>query len=527
MKLPSLIPASLARSVKAIRGCMPLSPEQAREGAREYGGPVVRVVDTEVPEALRFRTIVMQGQQGSGKSLTTFDALVPRLRLLRDPAHNERLVIIDMKGDIIRLVLGARKVLCPNAPVYFLNPAERFGVAPDPEELTANPIKIAQLVSALTYRRRDARTDDFFDSMGRNHLVALLKAFRRKVPGRWRWRDLYHVATSYELHRKVLGASGEGRQKATPKVQKTFAGVVSTIEGWLGAYETAFACWERSPRFRLNAFLRGRGIAIISCPEDQHEAFTPVIRMLLRFTRDRLLADTGNDPNSFTTIVMDEFADLEGMVPVILPFFGKSRSANVAMLLAWQSWPAACLAHGETEMKSIIDNAAIRVYFQSGPESVEVAARDCLQTEVERTEWSHGFDRQEPFGMGLFDPRSATMSVRTELRPNVLPGEIAKLGLPSKKNPTVRAYMRAAHLPGPVLCAQNYGPLIEFCNALPVVPAFRERGGEMWLDPWDDVSDGARLATLFEPDPGLYEAETDEFLPIIDGGAEGSDTERC
>ena len=64
---------------------------------------------------------------------------------------------------------------------------------------------------------------------------------------------------------------------------------------------------------------------------------------------------------------------------------------------------------------------------------------------------------------------------------------------------TVRAFLTAAHLPGPVYCEHDYGPLLAFRKRLPAVGHFRPRPAEhMWLKPWDEVEDGAALGELFK-----------------------------
>lgn len=499
MQYPSLLPANVSRGLKVVRSTGQLTPAAASDAALRFAPERFQVMNVHVPEPFRYRTMVLQGAQGTGKTLTILDALLPRLKAMADPVGRERMIVVDLKGDITAAVLAARKALCPGSPLVFLNPFELFGSQPDPHEFTEDPAKITRLVAALSHRRRDARTDDFFDTMARLSLETVVKIMQTRAPGRWTWRQLYHVATNYDLHTRVLKASRIGRYKAGRQVKKTFSGIVATIESWLGQYESAFACWDHSPAVKLDEFLRGRGLLVLSCPEDQRESMAPLIRTVLKFARDRLLADTGRDPGSRTTIVLDEFADLEDAVSVIQPFFGKTRSAQVAIICAWQSWPAVCVAHGEKEMYAILDNAGLRVWFACGAESAEVAAKNCMTAEVRRPEWSYGYTYDNFLSSSLLGPHSATLNHRTELRANVLPGEIMGLGYPAPGDPRVRAFLTASHLPGPVYCEHDYGPLIAFRNLLPDVPVFRPRPqSHLWLRPWDVAEDGADLNELFQ-----------------------------
>lgn len=483
---------------KVVRGTDVMSLGAANAAGRKFGSPTSPLIGADIPDPMRLRTMIVQGSQGTGKTLTILDALLPRLLAMADPNSCERLVIVDLKGDVTSAVLGARKVICPDVPVVFLNPFERFGQQPDPHEFTRDPTQINRLVEALTYRRRDARTDDFFDSVAKLNLVTLIKILQDRVPGRWTWRHLYHLATDYRLHTRVLKKSRLGRQKAGPLVKKMFVGIVATIDSWLGQYESAFACWSQSPPVKLDEFLRGRGIMIISAPEDQRESLAPVIRTVLKVTRDRLLADTGRNRNSQTTIVLDEFADLVDCVSVILPFFGKSRSAQVALICAWQSWSAVCEAHGEGAMRSVLDNAGVRVWLACGSDSSKIASDNCSAAETRRPDWSYAYGEGDGVSFPFLSPRSATVNLRTELRTNVLPSEIMGLGFPTPGDLTIRAFITAGHLPGPVYCEQDCRPLIEYMNRLPHVPPYRPRpSAQMRLAPFDMDTDGLELNELF------------------------------
>lgn len=473
-----------------LRGPSRVDPEDAEVRAREFGGNTGRLLDAPVPEPLRSRGVVLQGGQGSGKTATIVRNL--ETEFLRMTAEGEegrrKIIVVDVKGDLTPIVLALAKTVHPQPPVHLLNPFDKFAVALDPHEFTDEPTKIMRLVQALTYRRRDARTDDFFDSSARNHLVDLVKILHRRMPGRWTWRDFYLIATDYDLLEAVLKNSRIGRRKAKMIVKKTFAGIVATIESWLGQYEAAFACFGLSPAFRLDRFMKGRGVLVLTVPEDQRDSLNPVARTVLRSVKDRLLTDNGQDPRSHTTIVLDEFAYLERCVEVIEPLFGRARSANASLYCAWQSWPAVCEAHGERAMKGVLDNAALRVFFSSGADSAEVAARECTAAEVKR------LDVSETIGQSP----SRTVSYKLELRKNVLPGEVQGLRVPTPADPTVRAFLCASHLGGPLYCEEDYSALFARQNALPRVSAFRPRPPEeLWVEPWDDVADGNRLEPLF------------------------------
>lgn len=473
-----------------VRGTPAADPAAALRRSRAFRTPVTPLLGAPVPDALLDRGVVVQGGQGFGKTLTLLKAFVaPEIARMAEPGSKRKLILTDVKGDLTAAALALAKVQPRPPRVVLLNPFDRFAHALDPHELSGEPTRITRLVAALTYRRRDARSDDFFDGAARSHLVDLVKVLHTRVPGRWTWRDFYLIATTYGLFERVLANSRAGRGKAEAVVKKTFAGIVSTVQAWLDPYEAAFACMVRSPKLSIEEFLRGSGVLLLTAPEDQIESLSPLVRTVLRHTKDRLLTDNGGDPDSHTTIVLDEFAYLESCVETIEPLFGRARSARVTTCCAWQSWPAVCAAHTEPRMKGILDNAAVRVWLGCGADSAEVAGRDCMSCEVDRLEWSV---TSSPSGA------SWTHSARRETRANVIASQVQGLAPPTPGDLTVRGFVCAAHLGGPLYCEEDFAPFAALLNALPRVPAVRPRpAAEHWLAPWDDVLDGNRLEPLF------------------------------
>ncbi len=478
----------LPRDYQPLRGGERIDMDRAMQVARASSQDVVGLLGIPVPSPLLNRGVVFQGAQGTGKTLSIISLIAPAIARAADPTRRETVLLIDLKGDLTPVALSLAKLFPVPPPVYLLNPFDRFSVALNPHELTADPTEITRLVHAITYRKRDARTDDFFDTTARAHLIDLVKILKTRVPGRWTWRDLFLIGTSYELLERVLENSRIGRSKSQAIVQKTFAGIVSTIQSWLDQYEATFACYSQSAKFSINAFLRGRGIAILTAPEDKLDSLGPITRTLLRTVKDRLLTASDRDDRSQTTIVLDEFAYLDNCVEAVEPFFGRARSANVSVICAWQSWPAVCAAHGELRMKGLLDNAAVRVWFGCGAESAERAALDCMKAEV----------RQRDISVSHGHQASWSESFRTQMRVNVLASEIQSLPPPSRFDPNVRAFVMSSHLGGPVFAEHDVSRLWALLNAIPKVASIRTRPAkDFWLAPWDDVHDANRLEPLF------------------------------
>lgn len=317
----------------------------------------------------------------------------------------------------------------------------------------------------------------------------LIKIFHHHVPGRWTWRDLYNISTDYDLFGRVLANSPYGRQKASAIVKKQFAGIVATIQSWLDPYQAAFACMAKSPTLKFDQALRGPGVFILTCPEDQIESLAPLARTLLRHLKDRLLTDNGSDPGSHTLLILDEFAYLDYCAEVVEALFGRGRSANVSVVCAWQSWPAVCAAHGEQRMKGILDNAALRLWMACGAESAKVAEMDCMRSEVRRREVGHTQSQQSS---------STSTNHKQEMRSNILASEIQSLPHPTPADPTVHGVLCASHLRGPVRVKRSFRDYFRLMDRLPKVPAVRPRPtSDLWLKPFHDIIDGRRLEALF------------------------------
>ena len=471
-----------------VRGPEPVPISKAETLAGGGDSPTVPVVGVSIPEEQLYRGVTVQGAMGSGKSLFVLTLVLHWLRKMTQPFSKAKLVVIDVNQDLTSKVLGLFRAVCPAVPLYLLNPFDRFGHALDPREFSRGPTAVTQLVRALTYRKRDARTDDFFDTSARTHLAELVNTLSRRVPGRWSWRTLHQIGTSYDLLLRVLKNSKTGRSKAQKAVKRTFSGVVSTIEAWLDEFQAAFACWEKSPPLSLKKFLDGPGILILTMPENQTDTISPLARLVLRYLKDELLTANGRDPASSALLVFDEFADLHGVGEVIYPFYGRARSARVAVVTAWQSWPAVCVGHDERVMRGILDNAAIRVWLKAGEESAETASRYCGAGEYRR--WEESITPGRDLGR--------TVSSKHEMRKAVLPGEFTTLSVPTRHDPTVRGFITVPQVPGPVFFEQDVGPFIDLLNSLPKIPAIRERPvSDHFLKPWDDVTDGDALETLF------------------------------
>src|SRR4051794_36973069 len=126
MALPSFLSARRPSAFETTRGSGILTAADARRYGHDGGGPVFHILDAPIPEPLRYRTLVIQGHQGTGKTLTILLSLLQVLERMRNPSNPERLIIVDAKGDVTSSVLGLARVVCPGVPIFLLNPFDLF-----------------------------------------------------------------------------------------------------------------------------------------------------------------------------------------------------------------------------------------------------------------------------------------------------------------------------------------------------------------------------------------------------------------
>src|SRR5581483_334440 len=148
----------LPRDYQPLRGGERIDMDRAMQVARASSQDVVGLLGIPVPSPLLNRGVVFQGAQGTGKTLSIISLIAPAIARAADPTRRETVLLIDLKGDLTPVALSLAKLFPVPPPVYLLNPFDRFSVALNPHELTADPTEITRLVHAITYRKRDART---------------------------------------------------------------------------------------------------------------------------------------------------------------------------------------------------------------------------------------------------------------------------------------------------------------------------------------------------------------------------------
>src|SRR4051812_38855461 len=109
------------------------------------GGGTMKVLGTDVPDWLRYRGIVIQGGQGSGKTVTLCRLLEPAIAAAADPALNHRVIVVDVKGNLTPAVLALARAQPVPVPVYLCNPFDTLSAAPVVSDFCGDPTQIVRL----------------------------------------------------------------------------------------------------------------------------------------------------------------------------------------------------------------------------------------------------------------------------------------------------------------------------------------------------------------------------------------------
>ncbi len=300
--------------------------------------------------------------------------------------------------------------------------------------------------------------------VGGRYLVELVNTLRRRA----KWaagigERSFCSRLADDLLERTLKNSKTGPAKSAAG-EGTFSGIVSTIESWLDQFETRFACWDKSRCSRSTSSCAARGAHPLPSSRTRWRASASISRLVLRKIKDRVLTDANGDPESKTTIVFDEFADLHGLADTIYPLYGRSRSSQCQVITAWQSWPAVCVTHSELMMAGISrQRSSCASGSRAGVDPRQISLRKCARRQrSDAGTKSHAYGREY----------TRTVSSLTEIRTHVLPGEF-HLPLPRPgRHACARLFLRP-RTSGPVYFEDDYQPFIDFLGfgaARAVVP---------------------------------------------------------
>ena len=360
-----------------------------------------RIAGIPWPSGAETRHTIVSGTTGSGKTVLIAD-LVEQIR-----KRGERCVVYDKMGSYTETFLDpARDVL--------LNPldvrAPRW--SPFVEARTARDFDT--MAAALIPRQKDA-ADPFWITAARqlfSHGAAVL--WKR---GEIRNRVLVDHLLKTEL--KALAEAMEGtvaQSIVDPENPKTALSVRAMLTANIGAMDLLP---DAGPSFSIREWIEreGGGFLFLTSRGDQHASLRGLISTWLEIAVNALLSLPRRDGRR-TWLILDELPTLH-QLPSLRPGLAESRQFGGCFVLGVQVFSALRDLYGRDGAETISGLCGTRVVLAAPDrDTSEWSAESLGRVEVETLAEGVSYDT----------PRDGvTLSARRDLRPLVLPAEVARL----------------------------------------------------------------------------------------------------
>ena len=281
--------------------------------------------DSEAPQHF-----MAAGAPGSGK--TTLLRLFLQSILWRvQPGSDVRVMLFDAKQDAYSLLRG----ICPDLPIFLLNPFDRRGVAWDVARDICEP-RLA-LEAAHILIPKQAESQPFFSDASRDLLASVMISYLKRGLD-WTLADLLRAVASPELLRRVLLACPE----TTLQVDRYFGderllhNVISALATHLQAFSALAAVWERAERrISLADWAAGESVLVLGASDVSRQALHAVNRCLFKCASN-LILNQSESRTRRSFFLFDELAEA-GRLDGLASLCKKGRSKGASVFLAFQS----------------------------------------------------------------------------------------------------------------------------------------------------------------------------------------------
>ncbi len=390
----------LVTSGELSRRAVPLHRRAGRLLRQAQRG-TYRIAGIPWPAGAETRHTIVSGTTGSGKTVLIAD-LVEQIR-----ARGERCVVYDKMGSYTETFLDpARDIL--------LNPLDARAPrwSPFVEARTARDFDT--MAAAMIPRQKDA-ADPFWITAARqlfSHGAAVL--WKR---GETRNRVLVDHLLKTEL--KALAEAMEGtvaQSIVDPENPKTALSVRAMLTANIGAMDLLP---DAGPSFSIREWIErdGGGFLFLTSRGDQHASLRGLISTWLEIAVNALLSLPRKDERR-TWLILDELPTLH-QLPSLRPGLAESRQFGGCFVLGVQVFSALRDLYGRDGAETISGLCGTRVVLAAPDrDTSEWSAESLGRVEVETLAEGVSYDT----------PRDGvTLSARRDLRPLVLPAEVARL----------------------------------------------------------------------------------------------------
>jgi hypothetical protein len=429
-------PSATFNPLGFLRGARRLSADEKNAALAAKGGTTsgangapftmfIRWLGFELPAAISEGHFCVIATPGGGKTLMQKElmlSVVPHVR----PGSDRRVLIYDVKGDVLSLLHGAN---VDPALVTTMNPFDQRSVAWDLAADIASP-QDADGLSTWLIPERKQESQPFFPNAARSVLKQVLLCFIQEAPGKWTLRHLIHVTASPKRLRAVLSKTAKGREvlEQFSKPTKTFRNFVQELGTAMRPLETVAALWEHADRkISLKAWAgAAESILVLDGRQEHRASLVPLNRILFNYLSSRLTSGPESPTRDRFWVFLDELQDasrLEGLVSLL----NLGRSKGVRCVLGFQDMEGMHLAYGRDEGEKIAGLARnISMLKLTSPATAEWASRRLGDFEAieYRRSWGVSSSVSEQFNrrqavmpaefLHLDDPARAPQGVRVK-----------------------------------------------------------------------------------------------------------------
>ena len=353
------------------------------------------------PGGAETRHTIVSGTTGSGKTVLIAD-LVEQIR-----ERGERCVVYDKMGSYTETFFD------PGQDVL-LNPLDKRAPRWSPFAEARSARDFDTMAAALIPRQKDA-ADPFWITAARqlfSHGAAVL--WKR---GETRNRVLVDHLLKTELSALADAMEGTVAQSIVdPANPKTALSVRAMLTANIGAMDLLS---DEGPPFSIREWIeRGdRGFLFLTSRGDQHASLRGLISTWLEIAVNALLSLPREDGRRLW-VILDELPTLH-QLPSLRPGLAESRQFGGCFVLGVQVFSALRELYGRDGAETISGLCGTRVVLAApDKDTSEWSAESLGRIEVESL--SEGVSYETPHG-------GVTLSTRRDVRPLVLPAEVARL----------------------------------------------------------------------------------------------------
>lgn len=378
------------------------------------------------------------GATGSGKTLCLrllLQSILPEIK----KGTKTRAIIYDAKQDILPLLAG----ICPEVPVYTLNPFDKRSVAWDMAKDITTPASCSQLASALI-PTNPKDVNKYFDNTARHLLSGVLITFNKVAKGNWTLRDVMLAIKDTKRLKQILSITELTRDRLQHfENEKTLADVLSTFTTNMQEYESVASAWYYAEKkISLKDWLNDESILVLGNTEVAKRATDEINRVIFRRMSELILSREETTEYK-TWIILDEIRQA-GRLDSLNLLLTKGRSKGACCVLGFQDIEGMRTVYGREEANELVGQCANKMILKlNSPETASWASSLFGESEIVEDKRS---DNQSKHS--IFNGSTSNSSERTK-RGAVLSSEILNLPITNRENgfnafsivPTVGSYL--------------------------------------------------------------------------------------